>query len=98
MISKQSDFPADFKRTQFPIIPAHFLTFNRAQGQSLEQSGLELPESVFSHGQLYVGLSRNGDPDRVFVHANQDEFINLQQQLPQQQTFTKNIVYKDIFY
>ena len=98
MLSKQTDFPAIFKRIQFPVLPAYFLTFNRAQGQSLRRSGLELPESVYSHGQLYVGLSRNGDPDQVFVHADQDEFQDLANELPQQQTFTRNVVYEDIFH
>jgi ATP-dependent DNA helicase PIF1 len=97
MISKEANFPAIFKRTQFPIIPAYFLTFNRAQGQSLQRSGLELPESVFSHGQLYVCFSRNGDPNQVFVHANQHEFMHLQNQLPQDHFFTRNVVYKEIF-
>jgi hypothetical protein len=60
-------------------------------------SSFDGPESVFSHGQLYVGFSRNGDPNQVFVHANQDEFMHLQNQLPQDHFFTRNVVYKEIF-
>ena len=77
MKSKESDFPVLFTRLQFPVIGGHCLTFNRAQGQSLDHSGLLLPQSVFSHGHLYVGLSRTGDPKNVHVFANQDEFHNL---------------------
>jgi len=35
---------------------------HRSQGQSLENVGLYLPRPVFGHGQLYVALSRVGDP------------------------------------
>ena len=41
-----------FKRTQFPVLVAYYLTLNRAQGQTLERSGMYLPTSVFSHGHL----------------------------------------------
>ena len=58
-----------FKRTQFPVLVAYYLTLNRAQGQTLQRSGMYLPRSVFSHGHLYVGFSRNGDPLKGFVFA-----------------------------
>ena len=63
MISKDIDFPVPFKRLHFPVLGAYYLTLNRAQGQSLDRAGMYLPKSVFSHGHLYVGFSRCGDPD-----------------------------------
>ena len=39
-------------------------------------NGLYLPQSVVSHGHLYVLISRYGDPDNVFVYADQAEFEN----------------------
>ena len=97
MFSKESDFVAIFKRLQFPVVVAYYLTFNRAQGQSLDRCGLLLPQSVFSHGHLYVGLSRCGDPNNVFIYANQDEFEGLQHDLPNDAAFTRNIVYSEVF-
>ncbi len=43
---------------QFPVKLAFALTINKAEGQSLEVVGVDLRESVFTHGQLYMALSR----------------------------------------
>jgi len=46
------------KRNQFPLIPAFAMTINKSQGQSFKHVGISLANPVFSHGQLYVALSR----------------------------------------
>ena len=77
MISESSSFPVAFKRTQFPVLGAYYLTINRAQGQTLFQGGMFLDSSVFSHGHLYVGLGRCGDPRNFFVYERQSGFENF---------------------
>ena len=50
--------PFTLERRQFPIRLCYAMTINKSQGQSLKGVVLYLPKPVFTHGQLYVGLSR----------------------------------------
>ena len=70
-------------RTQFPIKLAYAITINKAQGQSLERVGLYLDNQVFSHGQLYVALSRATSPENVAIL------------IPNGGDIATNIVYKE---
>ena len=94
IVCSDTDFPARFKQKQFPILLAYYLTFNRAQGQSLERVGIRLHRSVFTHGLLYIGMSRSSDPMFVFVYADQSEFQHLIDDgiLDPTKTYTCNII------
>ena len=43
------------------------MTINKAQGQTLNKVVVYLPRSCFSHGQLYVALSRARQASNVSV-------------------------------
>ena len=43
------------------------MTINKAQGQSINNLGVCLPQPVFSQGQLYAALSRAGLTHRTKV-------------------------------
>ena len=45
-------------RHQFPLRPCFAMTINKSQGQTFGMVGVDLRTDVFSHGQLYVALSR----------------------------------------
>ena len=60
--------PFQLNRFQFPVLPGFSITINKSQGQTLRVVGLDLTAPVFSHGQLYVALSRASSPDKVFVN------------------------------
>ncbi|GMF16157.1 unnamed protein product [Phytophthora fragariaefolia] len=45
-------------KPHFPVVPALAMTINKAQGQTVQNLGLYLTTPCFSHGQLYVALSR----------------------------------------
>lgn len=77
-----SDLPFQFKRLQFPVKLSFAMTINKAQGQTFNVAGLDLSVQCFSHGQLYVALSRITSKENMFVLSHEKSAVN--------------IVYKDI--
>ncbi|KNZ81146.1 hypothetical protein J132_03009 [Termitomyces sp. J132] len=62
------------------------MTINKSQGQSVKHVGLDLRSAVFSHGQLYVALSRCTSGDRIKVILDPENTSRK----------TANIVYQEI--
>ncbi|XP_058189334.1 uncharacterized protein LOC131306920 [Rhododendron vialii] len=83
-------YPVQFTGCQFPIWLCFAMTINKAQGQTLDIVGVNLPESVFSHGQLYVALSRARAASKIKVILNGSYDGN------RITTSTTNIVYHEI--
>jgi ATP-dependent DNA helicase PIF1 len=72
-----NDFPVKFRRIQFPIKVCFAMTINKDQGQTLTYCGVDLENNCFSHGLLYVALSRVGRPDHLYVYAPQNKTRNV---------------------
>lgn len=80
------DFPFVITRKQFPVTLSFAMTINKAQGQSLKIAGIDLRYPPFTHGQLYVALSRATNIKGIHVlhHQNSSERT------------VKNIIYPEL--
>ena len=95
LILKVLTQPADFdtfgfewERLQFPIKLAFVIPINKSQGQTLEKVALWLNDPCFSHGQLYAGASRVGDPGNIKFYIGNVEGLPAYA--------TRNVVYQGL--
>lgn len=85
----ESNHPFTFKRRQFPVRVCYAMTINKSQGQTLANVALYLPKLVFTHGQLYVALSRVTTPKGLKI-------LNITRKSSSPTTIA-NIVYREAF-
>jgi len=83
---RQPLLPFTLIRCQFPILVAFAITINQSQGQGFDHVGIYLPSPVFSHGQLYVALSRCKSIKNLKI---------LIEHNPKDHKHTKNVVYQE---
>ena len=77
-LTDDTSFHFSLTRWQFPIKLAFSMTVNKSQGQSISNVGIDLSVAPFSHGQLYVALSRLLIQVRLFFILTQTRHITRQ--------------------
>ncbi|KAM0867355.1 hypothetical protein ACQ4PT_042053 [Festuca glaucescens] len=89
LTARDPKWPFTLHRRQFPIRICYAMTINKSQGQTLAAVGLYLKSPVFTHGQLYVAVSRVTSKKalRILVQ-NEDGTCGSE---------TRNIVFSEIF-
>ena len=85
---KNNKWPFVLQRRQYPIRVCYAMTINKSQGQTLSAVGLYLPKPVFTHGQLYIAVSRVTAKQGLKIYIEDDEGRPTDQ--------TRNVVYTEI--
>ena len=76
--------PFDFRWLQFPVAICFAMTINKSQGQTFKAVGVDLTNESFTHGMLYVALSRVGSPNCLTLLVREDHK-------------TRNVVYGEVY-
>ncbi len=90
-ITNTKELPFQFTRYQLPVSLCYAMTINKAQGQTFDQIGIFLDEPLFSHGQLYVALSRTRFSDKIKIELKEGKNQGL---ATNNKYFIQNIVYR----
>jgi PIF1-like helicase/Helitron helicase-like domain at N-terminus len=78
--------PFEFCQRQFPVRVCFAMSINKSQGQSVKHVGLDVRNAVFTHGQLYVAVSRVTSVFNLKVIWDSNVALPI----------TKNIVYPEV--
>ncbi len=85
---RDKSIPFEMERKQFPIRPCFGITSNKSQGQTLSKVGIYLKQDFFSHGQMYVALSRVGSAKNISIYKPKSG--------EESDNYMANVVYKEI--
>ncbi|KAK2415846.1 hypothetical protein QL285_038294 [Trifolium repens] len=89
LLPSDANVSISFQRLQFPLCVCFAMSINKSQGQTLGEVGLYLPRPVFTHGQLYVAVSRVKTRSGLKILITDDN--------EKAKNSTVNVVYPEVF-
>ena len=90
--TKKDDFQFILKIIQGTVRISCVMSMHKSQGQTFTKCSIMLPNSVFTHKQLYVGLSRCWELNNMSIYVMQDEYSHL----PNDKFYTTNVDYPEV--
>jgi ATP-dependent exoDNAse (exonuclease V) alpha subunit len=81
---------------QFPLRLAYAMTYNKSQSQTLQKVLLDITQPPFSHGQLYVAMSRVRDCKNIAMYLMDEQLIMSGDSSTGHMPTVNNIVYQDV--
>jgi hypothetical protein len=82
-------------RLQFPLCLVYAMTYNKSQSQTLSKVLIHITTPPFSHGQLYVALSRVHDCNNIVMYLTEEQLI-IESYSTGFMPTVNNIVYQDV--
>jgi hypothetical protein len=75
---------------------AYAMRYNKSQSQTLSKALLDITSPPFSHGQLYVALSRVRDYNNIRFFVTEDQLMQSNISCTEFMPTVNNIVFEDV--
>ena len=86
----------EITRTQFPLRLAYAVSINKSQGQQYADILFDTTHQAFTHGHLYVALSRITKYNRIFFYTLQSFIVDEENTTNDYNILLNNIVYPEL--
>ena len=86
----------EMERIQFPLRLAYSITYNKSQGQEFDYVLCDIRKEPFTHGHLYVALSRIRIADNIRFFVSEANDMEVAEEEFDGGSIVTNVVYKDL--